>query len=221
MTSMLKPWTHILPLWLHTGQDAHRFRIFSQMQVLESYAYSTPRSLYTVHSEGIKCTVLYSTIIIPIKGHLNSSCSVAFMSRTAQLSSIFLNLQSLVSKGIRWHVYLVSVSRYAQKMWTQWLQICRPIIHLLKYLIVNGHSFKILILVTSSTTTAWYFMDSHQVFLKVFWCPEATLAHPTRDITFLITVDSSNVFLPVARVTEDARTVRTLTWVMIRKRQSI
>jgi len=58
MTSMLKPRTHILPLWLRTGKDDHRFRIFSQLQVLESYAYSTPRTLHTVHSEGINCTLL-------------------------------------------------------------------------------------------------------------------------------------------------------------------
>jgi hypothetical protein len=63
MTSMLKPWTHILPLWLHTGKEAHRFRIFSLLQILKRVmAYSTPRSLHTVHSEGINCTLVRGTV---------------------------------------------------------------------------------------------------------------------------------------------------------------
>jgi hypothetical protein len=77
------------------------------------------------------------------------------------------------------------------------------------------------VLADSSATTAWYFVNTHQVFLQVLGRPKATIAHPARDVTLLVTVDSGNVLLPVARVTEDAGTVRALAWVVVRKRESV
>ena len=132
MKSMLKPWTYILPLWLYAAKDVHIFRIFSKLQQFDSCAYIHHHHLALqpyvslglhayITGQLAKKTPLYLAVVIPIKVTLTSS-SFAFTPKTAQLFLVFINLQVLDSKDMRWQVYLLSIS-YIHLFCTQWFHI--------------------------------------------------------------------------------------------------